>query len=192
MELDQAYWHARWVENNTPWDMGSACPALTNYLEQLKSKDIRILIPGAGGAHEAIWLWENGFKNFVVLDWSEKAFDGLLAKLPQLKEKHIAVADFFEFEGEFDLIIEQTFFCALPPAKREAYVEKMYSLLAPGGTLAGLLFDIPLDQGPPFGGDTELYHGLFSEKFEIKTMNACYNSIEPRAGRELFFILKKR
>ncbi len=108
-----------------------------------------------------------------------------------MAEKHIVVADFFEYEGEFDVVMEQTFFCALPPAKREAYVEKMHELIVAGGTLAGLLFDIPLDQGPPFGGDIERYHGLFSKHFEIKTMEACYNSIQPREGRELFFILKK-
>ena len=190
--LDQNYWENRWAEQNTPWDMGTACPALINYLSQVENKDLRILIPGAGGAHEAIWLWENGFYNFVVLDWSEKAFYNLKQSLPQLQERHFFVGDFFDLDGKFDLVIEQTFFCALPVAQRQKYVEKMHSLLEKNGKIAGLLFDFPLESGPPFGGSEEIYRDLFQDKFHIKTMARCYNSIKPREGRELFIIFEKR
>ena len=33
---------------------------------------------------------------------------------------------------------------------------------------------------PPFGGNIEEYKSLFNEKFEIKTLENCYNSIKPR------------
>ncbi|RYF89397.1 MAG: SAM-dependent methyltransferase, partial [Chitinophagaceae bacterium] len=100
--------------------------------------------------------------------------------------------DFFELHEQFDLIIEQTFFCALSPALRVAYVSHMYKLLKEEGKLAGLLFNRSFDGGPPFGGSKEEYVKLFSPLFEIVTMEACYNSIAPRAGSELFFILKKK
>ncbi|MDX1334071.1 MAG: SAM-dependent methyltransferase, partial [Robiginitalea sp.] len=102
--------------------------------------------------------------------------------------------DFFEFnEGPFDLVLEHTFFCALPPDLRPQYAEKMAGLLKKGGKLAGLLFDFPLtEEGPPFGGSREEYLRLFEPFFEIRILEEARNSIPPRAGRELFFIFEKK
>ena len=94
---------------------------------------------------------------------------------------------------EFDLILEQTFFCALRPELRENYARKMQSLLKDGGILAGLLFDFPLeDGGPPYGGNIEEYRAFFSPYFEIRKLQRAYNSIPPRRGSELFFIFEKK
>lgn len=92
----------------------------------------------------------------------------------------------------FDLIIEQTFFCALDPSLRKKYFEKMLTLLSPGGHLVGLLFDDVLNTDkPPFGGNKTEYLTFIGEGFNIKTLERCYNSIEPRQGRELFMNLVK-
>lgn len=190
--LDENYWEGRWCEANTPWDLGYPSPPLVAYLEQFEDKDKRILIPGAGSAPEAAWLLQNGFENFLVLDWSATAIEAAMAKMPDVPRRYFKQADFFALEDQFDLILEQTFFCALNPAMRPAYAQKMSELLNPGGTLAGLLFEFPLESGPPFGGDREEYRAYFEPFFDIKTMESCKNSIAPRAGRELFFILKKR
>ncbi len=190
--MDKKYWQERWEQGNTGWDMGKASPALIAYCEQLTNKDIRILIPGAGNGYEADWLWHNGFHNVTVVDWSPKALEGIATRNPEFPKERLIASDFFALEGQFDLVLEQTFFCAIDPAKRPAYVMKMFALLVPGGTLAGLLFDFPLESGPPFGGSEEEYTESFQWLFEIKKMERCYNSIPPREGRELFFILKKR
>jgi thiopurine S-methyltransferase len=68
----------------------------------------------------------------------------------------------------------------------------MHSLLVQTGTLAGLLFNFPLtDEGPPFGGDAPSYQQLFEPSFKIHRLEPCLNSIKPRLGKELFFILEK-
>jgi methyl halide transferase len=103
----------------------------------------------------------------------------------------LITADFFDHDGKYDLIVEQTFFCALDPAKRPDYVEKSYSLLRPGGRLAGLLFDRDFPDGPPFGGHQGDYQKLLEKRFRLKTLAPCYNSIKPRAGTELFLIAEK-
>jgi hypothetical protein len=90
------------------------------------------------------------------------------------------------------LVIEQTFFCALDPSLRRAYAEKMHEILNPGGRLVGLLFDDPLfSDHPPFGGSKQVYLPYFEDLFEIEVMEKAYNSIAPRAGRELFISLRK-
>jgi methyl halide transferase len=189
--LSQSYWDERWQKGETGWDIGQASPALVAYLSQVKDKNVRILIPGAGSGYEADWLWANGFRNVTICDWSPKALDGIQQRIPDFPKENLVAGDFFELEREFDLIMEQTFFCALPVSLRHAYAIKMFSLLAQGGTLAGLMFDFPLESGPPFGGSVKEYQELFRGLFDIKTMERCYNSIKPREGRELFVILKK-
>jgi thiopurine S-methyltransferase len=68
----------------------------------------------------------------------------------------------------------------------------MNELLNPGGKLVGLLFNDKLNTDkPPFGGTEEEYLNYFEKYFKIKTFEPCYNSIKPRAGRELFINLEK-
>lgn len=192
MPLDEKYWQERWSNHDTPWDMGGPSPALTTYCDQLEDDSLGILIPGAGSGYEADWLWEHGFRNVHVLDFSGEALARLEDRMPSFPKRQLIEGDFFQHEGSYDLILEQTFFCALDPSLRPAYALKMFSLLKEGGTLAGLLFDMPLEGGPPFGGRADDYRKLFEPLFEVKTMAPCHNSIKPREGRELFFILKKR
>jgi len=68
----------------------------------------------------------------------------------------------------------------------------MYDLLKPKGKLIGLLFNDTLNNDkPPFGGFKDDYVKLFSPKFNILTMDIAYNSVKPRAGRELFVVFEK-
>ena len=95
--------------------------------------------------------------------------------------------DFFKHLGQYDLILEQTFFCAIDPAMRRNYVEQCYSLLKEGGKLTGLLFNRVFEKdGPPFGGTKMEYEALFEYRFVFKQFDICTNSIAPRQGSELF------
>ena len=172
--------------------MGSPSPPLTAFLQKLVHKDQKILIPGAGNAYEIEWLHKNGFTNAYVMDISQIPLNNLKSRVPDFPDSHLLFGDFFELDKKFDLIIEQTFFCALQPDQRKDYVKKMAEIIKPGGKLAGVLFDFPLtEQGPPFGGSRNEYEKLFSPYFTIAKMERCYNSIKPRMGNELFFELIK-
>ena len=107
------------------------------------------------------------------------------------KEINIICGDFFALQGSYDLVIEQTFFCALDPGLRTAYAEKIYSLLKPGGKLTGVLFNCAFQNNPPFGGSESEYRQLFQQKFTIAVLENCYNSIASRSGKELFIKLVK-
>jgi len=187
MELDKHYWQHRYLEGNTPWDIGYASPPLKDFIDELEDLNCRILIPGAGRAYEAVYLHWKGFKQVFVCDWVDEAFDHLRAEAPDFPVEHLLCADFFELDGAFDLILEQTFFCALSPSLRGSYVSKAANLLCTGGCLAGLLFAQPFEkEGPPFGGMEHEYRLLFSSTFEIIQMEMAKNSILPRSHNELF------
>lgn len=122
-----------------------------------------------------------------MLDVSEYAIESFKKRCPEFPADHILLQDFFEVNETFDLIVEQAFFCALNPLNREKYCQKMAELLGGNGKLRGLLFDFPLtEDGPPFGGNKEGYEILFKQYFSQLEIVPCYNSIEPRAGRELW------
>ena len=193
MELNAQYWENRYRDESTGWDIGYPSDPIIAYAGQLKNKDTNILIPGAGNAYEAGWLHDNGFTNVTVIDIAPTPLNNLRERTPDFPEDYLLQTDLFEHNKTYELILEQTFFCALPPSRRQEYVHKMYDLLNEGGKLVGLLFDFPNNgEGPPFGGSKEEYLGLFSERFYIKTLEPCYNSIKPRQGKELFFIFEKK
>ncbi|PRY87141.1 methyltransferase domain-containing protein [Mongoliibacter ruber] len=185
--LDAQYWTDRYKQNQTGWDVGSITTPIKQYLDQFNQKEVKILIPGAGNAYEAKYAFENGFQNVYVLDLSSYPLGKFKKSCPSFPDSQLLQEDFFDHEGEYDLIIEQTFFCALDPELRKAYVSKMHSLLKPAGRLVGVLFGIEFSHdGPPFGGVKEEYLPLFREKFSNVTIEPCINSIIPRKGSELF------
>ena len=192
----EQYWTNRYNEAQTGWDIGYPSTPLKTYFDQLKDKTLKILIPGAGNAYEAEYLFHQGFKNVYVLDVSEIPLKAFKKRNPDFPEAQLIQADFFEHEATYDLIIEQTFFCSFPPLEttRNAYAEQMYNLLKPKGKLVGLWFDFPLTddiEKRPFGGDKNLYLSYFEKYFSVKTFEDCYNSIPERQGKELFGIFKK-
>lgn len=188
------YWENRWQQAQTGWDLAQVSPPIKAYIDVHRDVNQSILIPGCGNAHEAEYLLQAGFTNVTVID---------IAPLPtlHLKEKlHMAVKqgklkvlceDFFTHEGSYDLILEQTFFCAINPELRRSYAQHMHRLLKPGGKLVGVLFDKQFDAGPPFGGTTAEYLTYFTPLFNEVSITPCLNSILPRMGSEVWVELIK-
>jgi len=192
-QLSANYWNERYLNVNTPWDIGSISTPLQNYFDGLADKELRILIPGAGKAHEAIYLHRQGFSNVYVCDWAASAFDLLKEEVPDFPEEHLLVGDFFDLQLPIDLVVEQTFFCAIDPSLRTKYVQKMHALLEDQGKLVGLLFANEFNRpGPPFGGTAAQYRQLFAPYFDIIKLDIAPDSIKPRLGNELFMLLQKR
>ncbi len=146
--LDQKFWDERYRTGQTGWDIGYVSPPLKEYIDQLTDKNLRILIPGGGNSYEAGYLLEQGFTDVTVVDISAE-----IVKI--LQDKHASSGlkavceDFFEHDGQYDLVLEQTFFCAIDPSLRRRYVYKMHDLLTPSGKLAGLLFNRSFEGGLP-------------------------------------------
>jgi hypothetical protein len=188
--LDSNYWQERYKTNQTGWDVGTITTPIKEYIDQLNDKSIKILIPGCGNAHEAAYLWQQGFTNVFLLDYAAEPLNNFSKHYPDFPKSHLLLKDFFELDAKFDLIIEQTFFCALAPQLRSSYAEKMCHILNPEGKLAGVMFSSEFEkEGPPFGGTKSEYQALFERYFDILKMEECYNSIEPRKGNELFVVL---
>lgn len=193
MDLSADFWNTKYKNNKIGWDLGQVSPPLKAYFSQLTNKNLKILIPGGGNSYEAEWLFQNGFLNVFVVDLSEIALQNIKNRVPDFPTSQLIHANFFDLNDSFDLIIEQTFFCAIHPTLRPNYAKKMHELLRPNGKLVGLLFDAILNEDhPPFGGNKEEYLTYFKLHFNIHLMEISHNSIPNRQGMELFCILEKR
>ena len=186
--LNEEYWDNRYKDNEIQWDLGEVSPPIKAYFDQVENKSLKILIPGGGNSYEAVYLYKIGFKNVYVVDLSQTALDNIKSRVPNFPKAQLIHGNFFDLQMTFDIIVEQTFFCALHPNLRTDYMSKMDELLLPKGKIIGVLFNLPLnDDHPPFGGNLPLYKKLFSMHFKILKMEPCYNSIKKREGKELFF-----
>ncbi len=191
--LNKAYWENRYTSEKIGWNIGYPSTPIKTYIDQLEDKTLKILIPGAGNSYEAEYLWNLGFENIYVLDFAKQPLENLKYRISTFPESQLLNMDFFELNDNFDLILEQTFFCALNPNLRKSYVDKIHQLLNPKGKLAGLLFDFELtESGPPFGGNLSVYKSLFEDQFETMVLESSINSIKERQGKELFFIFEKK
>lgn len=194
MLLNKEFWEAKYATGELGWDMGKVSPPLKAYIDQMHNKSLKILVPGAGNGHEVVYLYKQGFENVYVADIAHQPLQHIKLNLPDFPEEQLVEGDFFNLPlSDFDLVMEQTFFCALDPILREDYAKKMHDIIKPNGKLFGLLFNFPLtSDGPPFGGTRSEYLKLFSPYFKVNILETATNSIKPRQGRELFFIFENK
>lgn len=201
--LNESYWQNRYEKGETGWDVGTVSTPLKEFIDYLDSldkeyKSLKILIPGAGNGYEAIYLWQMGFQNVYICDWASDAIESFKNKAPYFPENQLITGDFFDINDTFDMVIEQTFFCAIDPILRTQYAQKMSEILVKNGenrfkgVLIGLLFskEFPFE-GPPFGGTEQEYAEYFKPYFETIKMERAYNSIAPRADSEVWIYFKK-
>ncbi len=191
--LGETFWNNQYDAKTTGWDLGEVSPPLKAYIDQLTNKKLRILIPGCGNTYEAEYLLQQGFTDVTVIDIAPILVNQLKEKFTGNPNIKIILGDFFEHKGEYDLILEQTFFCAINPPLRKDYVAKMNELLAMNGKLVGVLFDREFEQqGPPFSGCKCQYEPMFESDFNFKIFELCNNSFVKREGTELFINFQKK
>jgi len=193
--LNDDYWSQRYETKEMGWDIGYVSTPLKEYFDQLTDKSVSILIPGCGNSYEAEYLLRHGFTNITLIDISAVLVERLQRNLQFYIENgscQVIHQDFFFHQGQYDLIIEQTFLSAIDPALRSRYAGQMHDLLKPGGKLVGVIFDFPFEGGPPFGGSKEEYLAMFKPYFRPVIFERCTNSIPPRAGNELFIRLDSK
>lgn len=189
--LSEEFWSQRYREDNTGWDIGYPSTPLKEYIDQLEDRNIQILIPGCGSGYEAEYLFNLGFKNVFILDLSKEPLKKFTERVPGFPADHVLHGSFFDLEGEYDLILEQTLFCAVDPTLRPEYAKSASRLLKKGGKLVGVMFNFPLEDGPPYGGEIDEYLDYFTPLFSAVSIEPCHNSIKPRQGREVFVKMVK-
>ena len=192
----QEDWQRHYDEDDLGWDLGQVAPPFVNLFESKTIFPGKTLVPGCGRGHEVIFFAENGFE-VTAVDFSLGAINHLKSTVQERKLKcEILHMSFFEIDavhnGTFDVVIEQTFFCAISPEQRTSYVSTVARALKQGGMLAGLFYHTEEEGGPPFNTTREDIVKHFSDSFEIRQLTKAEDSAERRKNKEWLVILVKK
>jgi SAM-dependent methyltransferase len=191
-KLDPAapdFWDARFREGVTPWDAGGVPAALREFLAR-EPAGRRVLVPGCGSGYEVQALAAAGH-DVVAIDFSPAAIDAARRVLGPLG-RLLVQGDFFAYPlGEFELVYERAFLCALPRAHWPRWAARIVEVLRPGGRLAGFFFWSDDERGPPFGLREGELERLLAGAFERLEDAAVVDSIPVFAGRERWQIWRR-
>lgn len=177
------FWDRRYEKRETPWDFHGVPRALRTFLELARLG--AVLIPGCGPGHEVRAFHEAGWK-VTAIDFSPVAVEQARGRLGDLADC-VVLGDFFKHDlsiGEFDLVYERTFLCALSPHRWPDYAQRVAELLRPGGRLAGIFFHGEEPDPPPYPLPEGRAHELFGARFSLKNSEPVTDSLTLFAGRE--------
>ena len=178
-----AAWRQRWQEGNTPWNLGQAAPELVTVLSSWRPSG-RALVPGCGHGHEVSLLQDLGW-DVVGLDIAPEALAAAQQRDPRPQWR---CGDLLNppliWQGTFDLVLEHTCFCAVPPRCRPAYAQAVTTLLQPGGNFLGLFWCHSRPDGPPFGSTPQELKLYFGSGLRLVTLQQARHSVEERRGEE--------
>ena len=188
--LSPAFWDERFVRHFTPWDRGDAPQALRDFVAA--NAPLTTLIPGCGAARELVLLRDAGW-HATAIDFSPAAVATARA-LAGRHARHVEQADFFTWQpaSPLQLVYEQAFLCAMPPARWPQVVARWAGLLPPGGLLAGYFFFDDSVKGPPFGIARTALQALLQNAFACEADDAVTDSIPVFEGRERWMVWRRR
>jgi SAM-dependent methyltransferase len=211
------YWQARFHLGDTPWELGAPSVVLFEALGCVPPisddlKGLTVLSPGCGTGSDAVELAIRG-AYVIAVDWSNAAAAGLKSRLDSLGRPDIASrvqfmsGDFFEVNPvSVDLVCEHTFFCAIDPAMRVRYAEKIASWIKPGGYLVANFFVASEEEikqlanksltkdriGPPFATTESELREIFGKNFRFLELRpATVGESTRRPGLEWVGVLER-
>ncbi len=178
------HWDALYRAGRKPWDPGGVPQQLEDWIARQSTRG-RALVPGCGSAWEASRLADAGW-DVLAVDFSPEAVAHARRILGR-RSGVVQLADFFDLPAGdgYDLVYERAFLCALPPALRTAWRDKVETLLAPGGRLAGFFFfGSASPSAPPFPLASGELEGLLEPGFRRLEDVPTGGSAPVFAGRE--------
>ena len=198
---NSSFWEEKYRNKTTGWDLGLASPPLASLLDLPEAPPPgRTAVLGCGRGYDAILFASRGF-DVVGFDFAPSAISAStrLAEATSLSASlniEFLQRDIFdlaaEFPAEFDYAIEHTCFCAISPAKREAYIRMVHSILRPNGELIGVFYTCDRRDGPPFGATPAEIEDYFAPYFEILSLAPATNSVPKRQGVELLGCFRRK
>lgn len=190
------YWENVYqTDGNPSWNLMEPAKALKEMLPKLKLPKSRILVMGGGEGHDAALFAEAGHL-VTCVDFSKVAIENGKKKYQGLTNLTFIQQDIFTldhtWDHSFDLVVEHTCFCAIPPSQRKKLVDTYARVLHDQGQLMGVFFAMLKRAGPPFGSSELEIKTHLEKKFQILVWQRYRKSAPRREGRELYLLAQKR
>ncbi|SMY15623.1 thiopurine S-methyltransferase [Photobacterium aquimaris] len=165
--MDAEFWHSRWAEDRIGFHLTDVNPLLVKYWPRVNAqRDDRVLVPMCGKSEDLVWLatHHNDVVGIELSDIAVKAFfaENLYTPLVTgVGSEHVYSFDEITiYQGDYftvpvapvDVVYDRAALIAMPQTMRERYVERLLSLVKPGGRVLLITLDYPQSQmdGPPF------------------------------------------
>lgn len=197
---DAEWWDGLYRAQTIPWDIGACAPPLQSFIQSRYAPPPgRMLVPGCGRGHDCLLFASNGFE-VTGLDFAPSAIQATHDQFQQAgflgTKGFLLLRDIFdihEYDGYFDYVLEHTCFCAIHPSRRRTYALTVRDLLRPGGKLIGLwwILERSGSTGPPWSLSKDDLFSLFGELFDLELAFQPTDSVQQRAGQELFTVMRK-
>lgn len=190
------YWINIYKNEESPrYNLNDAAEAFKDMLPRIKLPKSRILVLGCGEGHDAALFAQVGHL-VTAVDFSKEAIARGKEIYKDLTNLHFHESDIFQLPQEwnfsFDVVVEHTCFCAIPPDKRNDLVRLYRRLLHEEGQLLAVFFAMEKRSGPPYGATEWEIRKRTEQGFHYLFWGRLRNSIPRRLGRELFVLAKKK
>ena len=191
----ESFWTAQYQQQNWGWDLGQAHPYLQQSLDSLKLMRAKVLVLGCGRAHDAHYFAERGHL-VDAIDISAEALTAAQKIYPETSNLKYFQVDALNlpdsYNGQYDIVWDHTFYCAIPPKKRQELVKIWHRALNEQGRVMGIFFSMFKPDGPPFGGSEWELRARVKKQFRTQYWNRVPIGPVSRLGKEFFCILEKR
>lgn len=165
---DPEFWHNKWAANQIGFHLEDVNPLLTQFWQALEpSRTQNVFVPMCGKSEDLIWLASKHdsvqgvelSKIAVRALFAEHLYTPLVTTMNgqyeryQFDELDIYAGDYFNAPiDDVELIYDRAALIAMPESMRQAYVEKLKSVLKPGGKILLVGLDYAQEEmaGPPF------------------------------------------
>lgn len=197
--MDRSFWQSIYDAGDTKFDLGGPSAPFVDWLDAEKPAAGRAIVPGCGRGHDALELARRGwdalgvdFAPSAIRDATENARRAGLPKARFLEADLYALGP--EHDGAYDLLFEQTCYCAIEPHRRDEYAQLAARWVKPRGWLVFVAF--PVDGragGPPFNIGVDEVPLRFARAFDLVHSGVPARASAPgRTGKELFALLRRK
>jgi SAM-dependent methyltransferase len=197
--MERSFWQTLYDGNDTPFDLRGPSAPFIDWLDAEKPRPGRAVVPGCGRGHDVLELARRGW-DALGIDFAPSAVRDATGNASRagLIGARFLEADIFalgpEHDAAYDLLFEQTCYCAIEPHRRDEYARIAARLVKARGWLAFVVY--PVDGragGPPFNIGVEEVPLRFASAFELVQIGAPRRASAPgRTGKELFALLRRK
>lgn len=184
----EKFWSDIYRNEQPGWELGQENPALGAVLPQLKLSKSRVLVLGCGSGHDAAFFARHGHI-VTAVDFSPEAIHRARQKYGHMENLKFIQSDAFALpttmNGQFDVVFEHTFYCAISPERRNEVMALWKRMLHAQGHLLGIFFAMEKRRGPAFGGSEWEVRERLKKHFQFLFWTRWRLSLEKRRGSEL-------
>ncbi|WP_165311156.1 thiopurine S-methyltransferase [Vibrio ziniensis] len=199
---DPEFWHSKWASNQIGFHLDDVNPLLMDHWHKTEpKKEEKVFVPLCGKSEDLVWLaTKHDEVHGVELStiavrsfFAEHFYTPLVIQvnghheLYQFDELSIYTGDYFTAPvGTYDIVYDRAALIALPEEMRKEYVERLKSLLNPGGRILLVTLDYEQHEmaGPPFSVPQVEVEELFAEFRVERLYQDTANAQHPKRAKK--------